>query len=256
MSVLMSLKQTGILLCVSLIVTACATSQPAPRGGSKPENKRKVAELNTQIAIQHLREKDYELALKKLEKATSTDPNYPDAYNALGIVYSQIGENEKADKNFQRSLRIDGNNPLTLNNYGQFLCKNGKSEKGQEMFQRAIANPLYKQPEVALTNAGTCALDQGLTEQAEKYFREALEKNPRIPLALLQMASITYDSGRHLPARGYIQRFAEIARHNPRSLWLGILIERELGDRDAEASYALSLEKNFPDSKEAGMLSN
>ena len=97
---------------------------------------------------------------------------------------------------------------------------------------------------------------QGLTEQAEKYFREALEKNPRIPLALLQMASITYDSGRHLPARGYIQRFAEIARHNPRSLWLGILIERELGDRDAEASYALSLEKNFPDSKEAGMLSN
>ena len=68
------------------------------------------------------------------------------------------------------------------------------------------------------------------------------------------MASITYDSGRYLPARAYIQRYSEIARHVPQSLWLGVLIERELGDRDAEASYALSLEKNFPDSEEAGKL--
>ena len=256
MTVGISLRKIGIILCVGLLLNGCATPQSAQTArAAKPENKRKVAELNTQIAIQHLKEQDYELALKKLEKAIDADANYADSYNALGIVYSRIGETEKADNNFQRSLRIEGNNPLTLNNYGQFLCKNGDPEKGQDMFQRAISNPLYRTPEIALTNAGTCALDQGMTEQAEKYFRSALEKNPRIPLALLQMANITFDSGRHLPARGYIQRFAEIARHNPRSLWLGVLIERELGDQDAEASYALSLEKNFPDSKEASMLS-
>ena len=256
MTLSVSLRQIVIVLCVSLFLTGCTTTQSARESrAAKPENKRKVAELNTQIAIQHLKDQEYELALKKLEKATAADPNYADAYNALGIVYSRIGEIEKADNNFQRSLRIEGNNPLTLNNYGQFLCKNKSPEKGQEMFQRAISNPLYRTPEIALTNAGTCALDQGMTEQAEQYFRSALEKNPRIPLALLQMAGITFDSGRHLPARGYIQRFAEIARHNPRSLWLGVLIERQLGDQDAEASYALSLEKNFPDSKEAGMLS-
>ncbi|MEM7465290.1 MAG: type IV pilus biogenesis/stability protein PilW [Pseudomonadota bacterium] len=238
-----------------VLLVGCAAPQSTPNTAPGTPNKRKIAELNTQIAIQHLRDRDYEIALKKLDKATSTDSSYPDAYNALGIVYSQIGEIEKADENFQRALRLDPENSLTLNNYGQFLCKNADPQKGQEMFARATANPLYKTPEVALTNAGTCSLDQGKQDEAENYFREALEKNPRVAVALLQMASITYDTGRYLPARAYIQRYSEISRHVPRSLWLGILIERELGGRDAEASYALRLEKNFPDSKEAGMLS-
>ncbi len=247
-------RTTVLVMTITLLLSGCVTPQNSTGKAPNPANKRKVAELNTQIAIQHLKDKEYELALKKLKKASDTDPNYPDAYNARGIVYSQIGETDKAETNFQRALRIDGKNPLTLNNYGQFLCQNGKPTQGQEMFQRATANPLYRTPEIALSNAGSCALNVGDTEKAESYFREALDINPRIPIALLQMASITFDSGRYLPARGYIQRYSQIANHVPRSLWLGILIERELGDQDAEASYALSLEKNFPDSKEAGML--
>lgn len=249
-------RKLGVVSLVVLLLGGCAAPQTTQSTAQTSGNNRKIAELNTQIAIQHLKDQDYELALKKLEKATASDPSYADAYNTRAIVYGRIGENEKADNNFQRALRIDANNPLTLNNYGQFLCKNGDPAKGQQMFKQAIANPLYRTPELALTNAGTCALNQGNVEQAEQFFRDALEKNPRIPLALLQMAGITHDSERYLPARAYIQRYSEIARHNPRSLWLGILIERALGDQDAEASYTLSLEKNFPDSKEAGMLGN
>ncbi|NNG13883.1 MAG: type IV pilus biogenesis/stability protein PilW, partial [Gammaproteobacteria bacterium] len=37
-------------------------------------------------------------------------------------------------------------------------------------------------------------------------------------------------------------------------LWLGIQIERKMGDKDAVASYALSLRKQFPDSEEAHLL--
>jgi len=252
----MRLRYCRKLLPVCLVLTLCAcapqnTQRTSPNSSA---NNRKIAEINTQIAIEHLKEKDYALALAKLDKAIASDSNYPEAYNARGIVYSQIGENDKADTNFQRSLRIASNNPLALNNYGQFLCQNGKVEKAQEMFKRATDNPLYKTPEIALSNAGTCALNNKDTEQAEAFFRQALENNPRVPVALLQMASIMYGSERYLPARAYIQRYSEIARHVPRSLWLGVQIEKQLGDRDAEASYALALEKNFPDSKEAGRL--
>ena len=68
------------------------------------------------------------------------------------------------------------------------------------------------------------------------------------------MCDLSFRLGRHLPARGYLQRYAEVARHSPRSLWLGVRIERELDDRDAEASYALQLEKNFPDSAQTKLL--
>lgn len=243
------------VICISLLVGCVSSQSNRNNVANSSANNRKIAELNTRIAIEHLKEKDYALALEKLDKATSTDPNYADAYNTRGIVYSQIGELEKAKESFERSLRIDSDNPLTLNNYGQFLCQNGEHANGQSMFERAYTNPLYRNPEIALSNAGTCALNQGETEKAEALFRQALEKDPRVAIALLQMASITYETGRYLPARGYLQRFSEVSRHVARSLWLGILVERELGDQDAEASYALSLEKNFPDSKEAGMLS-
>ncbi|MCG8324683.1 MAG: type IV pilus biogenesis/stability protein PilW, partial [Thiotrichales bacterium] len=58
----------------------------------------------------------------------------------------------------------------------------------------------------------------------------------------------------HLSARGYLQRYTGSNSHNAGSLWLGIQIERALGDRDAEASYALLLRNNFPDSREARLL--
>ena len=68
------------------------------------------------------------------------------------------------------------------------------------------------------------------------------------------MAEVSFRQDKFLPARAYLQRYAEVGRHSSRSLWLGVQVERALGDRDAEASYALRLEKAFPDSKETRLL--
>ena len=72
--------------------------------------------------------------------------------------------------------------------------------------------------------------------------------------ALIQMGQISYDQGNYLSARGYLQRYLEVARHTPASLWLGIRVEKELGDKDTLSSYALLLRNNFPDSDEAALL--
>ena len=68
------------------------------------------------------------------------------------------------------------------------------------------------------------------------------------------MSQISYEKANYLSARAYLQRYLEISRHTSTSLWLGIKIERELGDKDALSSYILSLKNNFPDSIEAGLL--
>ena len=57
-----------------------------------------------------------------------------------------------------------------------------------------------------------------------------------------------------LSARAYLQRFLEVSKHTAASLWMGIRIERQLGDKDAIASYKLALRNNFPDSNEATLL--
>ncbi|HBF06601.1 MAG TPA: type IV pilus biogenesis/stability protein PilW, partial [Gammaproteobacteria bacterium] len=54
----------------------------------------------------------------------------------------------------------------------------------------------------------------------------------------------------HKLAARYLREYSSIARHTPRSLWLGIQIERVNGDADAMASYVLALRNLYPKSPE------
>lgn len=220
----------------------------------QPDKRAKIADLNTQLAVVYMREGDNELALMKLEKALDADPTHAPAYDALGLIYNRLGKFDKAERNFRKALRFEPENSSILNNYGQVLCQHGQYAKGLDMFLKANDNPLYRTPEIALSNAGTCAMAAGDAAAAEKHFRGALQINPRIAPTLLQMASISYDLSRYLSARAYLQRYLEIGKQSPQTLWLGLRIERELGDKDALASYAMQLENVFPDSHETRLL--
>ena len=45
-----------------------------------------------------------------------------------------------------------------------------------------------------------------------------------------------------------------MAQDSAESLWLGLRIERKLGNKTAEASYALQLKRKFPDSPQTQAL--
>jgi type IV pilus assembly protein PilF len=238
-------------LVVAAVLAGC---QQAKVVKPTAEEREKLAEVNTHLAIEYIQKGDLEVGLGRLEKALDADPNYVDAHNTLGLLRGNLGQYEEAERSFKRALQIDPGNSSALNNYGQFLCQLKRYEEGQRLFLKAIENPLYENPDTALSNAGICALNAGDIDTAEKHFRAALQINPRLAPTLYQMAHLSYGKNRALSARGYLQRYIEVGRHTARSLWLGIQIERELGDRDAEASYELQLKKNFPDSEEARLL--
>lgn len=218
-----------------------------------PDNN-EIAQANMQLAVAYLQRRDYEEAINKIERSLKADPNYAEAYNVKALIYQQIGETEDADKLFKKSLSLNSTNGSTLNNYGLFLCQQGRYEEADDVFYRAASNPLYATPELALANAGTCMNKQGNSIEAQKYFMQALGLNPNIAAALLQMAEISYDQESYVQAQGYFDRYATISKHTSKSLWLGVRIGKALKDRDAEASYALLLRNNFPDTKEAELL--
>lgn len=213
-----------------------------------------AARANLNLGIAYMQRGDYERSLEKLNRARKADPDYYGTYNAYGLLYQLLGENHKAEENFKKALRLNHNDSATKNNYGRFLCQQGRYKEAEKTFIDAASNPLYETPEIAITNAGTCAMMKGEKDRAEKYFRQALDRNPKIPAALIQMSQLSYDQGNYLSARGYLQRYLEVAKHTPASLWLGIRIERELGDKNAVASYELLLRNNFPDSNETRLL--
>lgn len=213
-----------------------------------------VAEANLNIAVEYLRRGNYEGALERLGRAREADPRKSAIYSMFGLVYQRLGDTEQAERNFRRSLELERDSPENLNNYGQFLCQQQRAAEAEKLFLKAARDPLYRTPEVALTNAGLCAQRGGDTAKATGYFNAALTVNPQAPAALLLLSEIEFGHDRYLEARKLFERYLKVAAQTPRSLWLGIRIADKIGDKDTEASYSMLLRNKYPDSVEAGYL--
>ena len=248
----MSLRWPALLLV--LLLTGCAGLDKGDDSSSLESDENSPANTWVQLAAEYYRMGDYAAALGKAKKAVQKDPRNANAYLILGLIYEAIGEIDQAQTAYRKARGIDDRNPYVLNAYGRLLCQLDEYEKSLQAFDKALQNPLYETPWVALGNAGVCALAAGNQLRAEKYFLRALQENPRFPLALAQMARISYEQGKYLSARAYIQRYREVARPTAQLLYLSILTERKLGNKDQERSDELLLKAEYPDSEEARKL--
>ena len=60
------------------------------------------------------------------------------------------------------------------------------------------------------------------------------------------MADLEYHQTDYMSARGFLARYLEVARTNAASLWLGVRIERGLGNNAAAQHYAQRLKTEYP----------
>ncbi|MSR15141.1 MAG: type IV pilus biogenesis/stability protein PilW [Gammaproteobacteria bacterium] len=243
-------RSTWIVVLI-LSLSACQSSPPSNKAESA-EDRTKLAAINTQLAIEYMRDGENELALRKLEKAIEAEPKSVDAHNTMALLHARLGENKEAEESFKKALSLDPVNWSALNNYGQFLCQQQRFEEGQTQFTAALKNPLNRAPENALANAGTCAMQAKDSATAEQRFREALQINAQFAPALLPLARLSFEQANFLQARAYYQRYLAVAPQSARTLWLGIRIENALDERDLMSSYVMILKNKFPDSPEYG----
>ncbi len=233
------------------------TSEPTttdPATGQPVYDNDKIAETNVNIAIEFLRKDEYQKSLGYLDRAKAAKPEYPLTYTVYGLVYQRLEKPEVAEVNFQHALELDEKNPDLLNNYAQFLCQQNRRDEAEKYFLKAADNPLYKTPEIPYTNFATCALIHDDVATAEEYYKKALAKNPNVSIALMRMAQIEHDRQNYVMAHDYMDRYNKYSKHTPESLWLGIQIEKELGNKDVVSSYALLLRNKYPKSEEARLL--
>ena len=244
--------QLLIIFYVSL-VSACVTT------GRKPEPDKQsikdAAGFNLQLGVTYMRQGQLEVALEKLERSVRQDPDRADTHTALAVLYTRLGQTDKAGSQYRQSLRLEPDNSSTLNNYGAFLCRQGDHDDAMKNFEKAVKNPLYRTPAAAYTNAGVCAYDSGNTGRAETYYRLALTADPRFTGALLQLANLSFEEKIYLRARAFMDRYmASATAATPDALWLGLRVEKALGDKAAAGAYSTQLLKDFPDSVEAGLV--
>lgn len=240
----------GLLISAQLL-SGCSTTSEGAFGGT---NYKKAAEVNAKMGAGYMNQGNYELAMSKLNKALKFDDENLHANHYMGDLYRRLGEMEKAEDYFQRALDIDKNNPQLLNNYGVFLCERDKYKKAEKYFDQVLKDPLYKGKARVYENLGLCAKLKGNLTESEQHFRRALTMNPKLAKSLLSLAQLKFDQRNKTSAYSYFQQFSKISQQNSESLWLGVLLEKDRGNRSGMASYALRLKNQFPLSKEAELL--
>ncbi len=242
------------LCALMLIATGCA-QQPTQKDGESVDSKAgQRAEIHTQLGSGYYERRQFDVAIQELNAALSADPNYVPAHNILGLVYMELRDDAVAEQHFQRALKSDPADSDANNNYGWFLCQRDREQASIPYFMAALKNPLYQTPEKSYVNAGVCSLKAKDEKGAERYLQKALQTQPKNSQALYHMAELKYKGGKHAEAQSYLSRYMQVANPSAESLWLGVRIERKLGDRNSQASYGLQLRKKYPESQEAAAL--
>jgi len=245
-----------VFIVFALMLASCATQSGTSRNGNgeRVERNSEAAKINIQLGANYIASGEYQLADDKLQKAFKQDPNSSVARWTYGILQEQLKQMETAELYYKKALSIDPTDAKGQYSYASFLCRNKRYQEADKHFRKTLSNPLYNAREVSSLNAGVCAMEIPDYQSAQNYFLEVIRLNPRSRVALYQLAKAHFLQDDFGKAQSYLRDFEEVSQHTAQSLLLAYRTEKGLGNTRIAQSYAKTLNKQFPGSKEAQQL--
>lgn len=236
------------LVVLSLALTGCITETNNRMAQNK--NPQKALEAYVDAGMLYMQRNQMDDAHRTLSRAYEIDKNDPSVNNAMALFFSIEGDKPQTEKHFKQALTVDPDFSQARNNYAAFLFQEGRYKDAIQQLERVVKDYRYDRRSTAYENLGQCYLKVNEFEQAEEAFNRALRLNPNLSVSLLELAHLYYEKGNNLAASQYLASYEKISRPSPRQLWLGIRLQRVLGDKNKLASYELALRNMFPGSAE------
>lgn len=191
-----------------------AHAAPALNKVSSVSGNPEASEINVQLGMGYLRKGDVARAQMKFQQAVAQSPTDPTALNALAYFYSHTSQREKAKHYYQLALKKNPHSGLAHNNYGVFLCQHDQQPEAIRHFIAATEDSHYLKSAEAFENAGLCAIKINQVARAWQYFQLAHQRDPQRETVLLELARLSYQSGKLSQAQRYLQAYEKIAGVN------------------------------------------
>ena len=261
-SQLLNGQRAAVFVFCAVLATGCAapdgssfqssrqSSEQVPSRGAEQGDRMESARLRTELGFNYFLRGQMAVALEEVRSAIESNRNYAPAYNVLGLIHMDLGQNALSEEAFKRALTLMPGDSDTLNNYGWFLCQTKRERESIAFFMQALKDPLYPTPYKPYLNAGTCSQRSGDEAAAEGYFRRAFDLDPGNASTMLKLGELYLKKNDMEKARFYTDRINRNFDPTAESLWLALRIERKSGDRASETSYAAQLRRRFPNSQE------
>lgn len=256
----------GAWLGASLWLTGC-TATPGATGAAgegplppeiitasdEPEGRRR-ARIRLELATGYFDQGQTTVALDELKQALAADPTFADAFNLRGLIYMRLSEPRLAEDSFRRAAALNPRDPNVAHNYGWLLCQQSRYAEAEPQFAAALGSAVYGGQAKTWMARGLCQMRAARPEEAERSLARAHELDPGNPVVSYNLAKLLYQRGNDERARFYVRRLNNSDLANAESLWLGIRVERRLGNRDTAQQLANQLTRRFPQSPEVAAL--
>lgn len=233
-------------------VNAPPALAPAPMASAALEvaDASRRAQIRMELAASYLQAGQAQVALEEVSQALAATPDNPDAYVLKALVLMSLQDFAGAQVSLDRAMALRPGDPNTLHNQGWLQCLQGRYAEGVAVLDRVLQQPRYAEPSKTLMAKGMCLRQAGNSDAAEKMFFQAYEMDAGNPMIAYHLADLLSQRQQWERARFYIRRVNNSEYANAESLWLGIRVERALGDTAAVQQLASQLSRRFPGSKE------
>lgn len=251
-----ALPQVAVIVA-ALALTACAAGPAADTARSDPVTEsdepeaRRRARIRMELAVGYFEQGQTGVALDEIKQVIAIDPSYPEAYSLRGLVYMRMNDMRQAEDSFKRAVALNPRDANTLHNLGWLQCQQRRFEEAQRSFDVALASPVYADRAKTLMAVGVCQARAGLTADAERSLGRAYELDAGNPIVGYTLANLLFQRGELERAQFYIRRLNNSELANAESLWLGMKVERRLGEQVALRQLGDQLKKRYPQSREA-----
>lgn len=253
------LLKLAVLLLVGLMgVLAGCTSLPGTSGNppdvlteSDEPPHRKRASTRLQLAVLYFGEGKFNVALDEVKQAILVDPEWFESYNMRGLIYMRMNNFALADASFQKALSINPNSAEVKHNYAVTLCKENRYADAMRMFSSALATPGYAQKANTWMEQGACQLSMGHKVDAEDSYSRSFAIDPNNRIVALGLATLLFQRGEAAKAQFFIRGMNSGSGASAESLWLGVKVERRLGNAEAASRLGSQLQSKYPQSVQA-----
>ncbi len=197
-----------LALASAALALGCAT------GGSQAEQEanKQRARSHYDIASDHVRNGQIEMALREYLAAAALEPANPDYQLAVGLTYVRKQRYPEAEQHLRRALEIAPDFHDARFNLSTLLIGVGRFEEARVEAERLYDDPTFPAPWRALSNRGWAEYKLGRVDDARETFALTRKFNPTYWPALLNLGILESEQGRRPEA---IQLFEAVIAQRP-----------------------------------------
>lgn len=240
------------LLTFSLIVVLLSGCVVETTNDPMAKNKDmdKALRAYVQLGTRYIQDRNMTQADRVLRKAADIDEDDAGLNNAYGLFYLVEDDKKRAERYFRKAINEDPEFSSAYNNYANLLFSERRYEDAVEQLLVVSKHYRYEKRFQVFETLGRCYMRLEQPESAEPAFKKALQLYPRLPGSLLGLSELYLNKGNYALSKKYLEQYEAVSKPSPEQLWIGIRLQRQLGNGDKLASYELALRKLFPGSPE------